>query len=32
MRQLKDLVVLGCPFHSEVEAGKKDVKIEREGG
>ena len=26
MRQLKDLVVLGCPFHSEAEAGKDGMR------
>ncbi len=30
MRQLKDLVVLGCPFHSEAKAGKDGMKIDRE--
>ncbi len=30
MRQLKDPVVLGCPFHSEVEAGKDNMKIDHE--
>ncbi len=30
MRQLKDLVVLGFPFHSEAEAGKDSMKIDYE--
>ncbi len=30
MRQLKDLVVLGCPFQSGEEAGKDNMKIDHE--
>ncbi len=30
MKQLKDLVVVGYPFHSDVEAGKDGMKMDHE--
>ncbi len=30
LRQLKDLVLLGCLFYSKEEAGKDDMKIDHE--